>query len=46
MPFALEQFFAPFHLRIITILDLEPRRVLRRVQREAVLGYDALKIVA
>jgi len=35
MAFALKQFFTSLHLRIISILDLEPRRVLRRVRREA-----------
>ena len=30
--------------RTLTILDLESRRALGRVRREAVLGYDALKI--
>ena len=44
MAFALEQFLAALHLGVVTILNLEPRCALRRVRREAVLGYDALKI--
>jgi hypothetical protein len=44
MSFALEQFLSTLHLRVATILDLEPGRALRRVRSEAVLGNDALKI--
>ena len=44
MAFTLEQFFAALHLRVATILDLEPCRALRRVRCEAMLGHDALKI--
>ena len=40
MPFALEQFLAALHLGVAAILDLEPRRALRRVRREAVLRYN------
>ena len=31
MPFPFKQFFAALHLTVVTILDLEPRRSLRRV---------------
>ena len=43
MPFPLEQFFAALHLRVVTILDLEPRRFCG-VGTEGMLGHDALKI--
>jgi len=46
MSFALEQFFAAFHLGIITIPNPEPRRSFpfRNVGSESVLGNDPLQI--
>jgi len=44
MAFPLEQFLAACHLRIITVLDLEPRGALSCVRREAVLRYNPFKI--
>ena len=44
MSFSLEQFFAALHLRVATILDLEPSRALSGVRSEPMLGHNALKI--
>ena len=46
MTFTLEQFLPSCHLRVIPILDLEPRRslVFRDVVPKAVLRNDALQI--
>jgi hypothetical protein len=44
MPFSLKQFFPTLHLRILTVLDLEPRRPLqlRDVGFKTVLRHDVL----
>jgi hypothetical protein len=46
MPFTFKQFFASLALRIISILDLEPRRALSfyDVITVYVLCHDALKV--